>query len=210
MRRLIVAELRQLLWVQFLTLGTGISMFGLIAFATRQFPTNADSPGVILNYVLTMLICAAPVLINWVHDWDRNRNGRLTLIETLPLSQWQLDLSRLLAALLCLWPALLAWIPLWVLLISVYGATSAWVALWVALLVVLILLTSMRQGWVVMATYAFLSVGMVPLYFLTGLKPLVQVPLSFIATPWASVALALLTIVVVWRLSRHRGFGDGG
>jgi hypothetical protein len=204
MRKIIVAELVQLWWVQALTLGAGVGLFGLIAFAGWQFPTAAKTAGVTLNYITTMLICAVPVLYNAVADWDRDRNTRFGLIDTLPLPEWRLNLARLLAAVFALWPGVLAAIPLWMLLQSIYGGVPLWLAVWVCLVILLLLLVAMRWGWLVVAAYFFIVLGMVPLYVLPVLEPMVSVPLGWVVTPWASVAVLPVVLVLGWRVIRGR------
>jgi hypothetical protein len=200
MIKIIVAELRQLWWVQALTLAAGVGLFGLISVASREFPTAAKTAGVLLNYITTLLICAVPVLYNAVADWRPDHNNRFRLIDTLPLPLWRLKLARLLAAVCALWPAILAAVPLWLLLRSIYGGVSLWLGAWVGLVILLLLLVAMRWGWLVVAAYFFVVSSMVPLYFLPVLEPIVSVPLGWVVTPWASLVVLLVVVVLGWRV----------
>jgi hypothetical protein len=211
MTKIIVAELRQLWWVQALTLGAGVGLFGLISVAGREFPTNAKTAGVLLNYITTLLICAVPVIYNavadWlpviynaVADWRPDRFTRFRLIDTLPLPLWRLKLARLLAAACALWPAALAAVPLWLLLRSIYGSVSLWLGACVGLVVLLLLLVAMRWGWLVVVFYFLVVSSMVPLYFLPMLEPIVSVPLGWVVTPWASMVVLFVGVLLGWRV----------
>jgi hypothetical protein len=198
MKKIITSEFRQLLSAQLVSLGTGAALFAVILGAGRLLPTDARPAGVKVNYVMSMLICAAPILLAWVESWRGERESRLRLLQTLPLSQRRLNMARLLASLIALWPAMLVWIPLWALLASIYEDVSGWLAVWVCLLLVDLLLLAMRWRGAVVAVYLLTALAIVPLYFLPLFELLVIVPAIWLVPPWASLALALQTAALGW------------
>lgn len=202
MKKIIAAEIRQLVGAQVLTLVLAATLLVIVWTVSREASTNAKPAGVILNYLASFVVTAAPALFWWYNDLRVVSPGRYALLDTLPLSRLRLNLTRLLAGVLLLWPALLAWIPIFILLDAVYYRVSLWVGVFAFVLLVDVMIISLRTVAAIVFPYAVLPLALAALYFVPGAEFLVDTPVRWINTPWASLALAAQTVALGWWVIR--------
>ena len=169
---LLRAELRQFWWLQLSVFGSGIGMLVLLGAVTSRVSTNAQPEGVAFNYMASLMVSIAPVLLVSSGLANGGMAWRNEFLGALPLPRISMNLVRLSSFVILMWPAMLTWPLIIALLFSVYGPTSPWTLVNTSLLAALGLLLSLRTRFGAIVVYLALPAQALLLYFIPGLEEL--------------------------------------
>lgn len=199
MPRVILAECRRLaLFFPF-----GFSLWLIVAVLVyRDFgrfgccPTYEPGRVLVTSKLLFLtLIYGLGPAVGWaqggMYGRSTTRSNTFRLTETLPLSLFELNLTRVLTGIAFMALSAVTWIATFALWLHFKYPTPGWVALFAFLVIVAFQLVGLRH----LALRYVLPIPL-PLLFIPGAERVL--PLEWMTTPWPSLLLATLVIGYGW------------
>jgi hypothetical protein len=170
----------------------------LVGICYRDFSLHSCCPGPerdlhVTKILFMVLVYCQTSMAVWAQNGFYGPRTRQKLTDTLPLSQRELNLSRVFTGLLFLPIGLISYLPVFALWRHFDQPIPVWVPVFATLFAVAFILVCMRR-----LALRYVLPGLFPFMFIPGSEKIVWPLLEGALSPWGSLLLAMVLLFLGW------------